>query len=310
VTASFDADGCMNAACATAAPGRSGESRRVTLWIGTSGWQYNHWRGRLYPRGLPTAAWFERYAEAFDTVELNVTFYRQPRPAVFEGWARRAPEGFLFAVKASRFLTHIRRLREPGDSVDRLMEGASRLGVHLGPVLVQLPPDMPAEPGRLEETLAAFPPDVRVAVEPRHGSWFSEEVRAVLRRHGAALCWADRRGPRTPVDPGWATAPWGYARFHSGSAAPRGCYGEQALRRWLDRLRSAWADPTADVFLYWNNDPLGCAPRDAAWFAELARARGLDVTRAPNRHGLPVGMVPGGAAMPLPPRREQRGSMP
>ena len=261
----------------------------MVLWIGTSGWQYAHWRGRLYPRGLPTSAWFDRYAEAFDTVELNVTFYRQPRPAVFEGWARRAPEGFLFAVKASRFLTHVRRLREPRDSVDRLMEGASRLGSHLGPVLVQLPPDMPAEPARLAETLAAFPPGVRVAVEPRHRSWFGDEVRDVLRRHDAALCWADRRGPRTPVDPGWATAPWGYARFHAGGAAPAGCYGEVALGRWLERIRSAWPAATADAFLYWNNDGGGCAPRDAAWFAELARARGLEVTRAPDRHDLPVG---------------------
>jgi uncharacterized protein YecE (DUF72 family) len=234
-------------------------------------------------------AWFDRYIETFDTVELNVTFYRQPRPAVFEAWARRAPDGFRFAVKASRFLTHIKRLREPRDSVDRLMEGASRLGSHLGPVLVQLPPDMPAEPGRLEETLAAFPRDIRVAVEPRHGTWFSDEVQAILRRHGAALCWADRRGPRTPTDAGWATADWGYVRFHAGSALPPGCYGEVALGRWLERIRSAWPAEAADVFLYWNNDGRGCAPRDAAWFAELARARRLDVTRAPDRHDLPVG---------------------
>ena len=120
-------------------PGASGEIPGVTLWIGTSGWQYAHWRGKLYPRELPMAKWFDRYIEAFDTVELNVTFYRQPRPQVFEAWARRAPEGFLFAVKASRFLTHIQRLREPRDSVERLMEGASRLGVTRAPD----PDDMP-----------------------------------------------------------------------------------------------------------------------------------------------------------------------
>jgi uncharacterized protein YecE (DUF72 family) len=261
----------------------------VPIWIGTSGWQYRHWRGKLYPNGLPMDRWFDRYAEAFDTVELNVTFYRQPRPEVFEAWARRAPEGFLFAVKASRFLTHIRRLREPRDSVDRLMEGASRLGPHLGPILVQLPPDMPAEPARLADTLAAFPRDVRVAVEPRHASWFTEEVRILLRERNAALCWADRRGPRTPTDGAWATAPYGYVRFHTGQASPRGCYGDVALRRWLERIRAAWPDDAADVFLYWNNDHRGCAPRNAARFAELAADSGPVVTRAPRPEELPVG---------------------
>ena len=260
----------------------------MPLRIGTSGWQYRHWRDRLYPRGLPMDRWFDRYAEYFDTVELNVTFYRQPRPAVFEGWARRAPAGFLFAVKASRFLTHMRRLRDPADSVRRLMDGAARLGDHLGPILVQLPPDMAAESGRLSETLAAFPPEVRVTVEPRHASWFSPEIQGILRDHGAALCWADRRGPRTPVEPDWATAPWGYVRFHGGSSLPPGCYGEVSLARWLERIRSTWPGE-ADVFLYWNNDHRGCAPRDAGLFASMARRTGLDVTRAPDPGSLRVG---------------------
>jgi uncharacterized protein YecE (DUF72 family) len=261
--------------------------RAMPLWIGTSGWQYRHWRGRLYESGLPQARWFDRYVESFDTVELNVTFYRQPRPAVFEGWARRAPEGFVFAVKASRFLTHVKRLREPQDSVDILLDGASRLGPHLGPILLQLPPDFEAEPGRLAETLGAFPPEIRVAVEPRHASWFTDEVRGVLREHRAALCWADRRGPKTPTDPEWATAPWGYVRFHTGAAA-RGCYGELSLRRWLDRIRAAWPDDR-DAFLYWNNDFWGCAPRDAGVFARLARAAGSTVTKAPDPARLQVG---------------------
>jgi uncharacterized protein YecE (DUF72 family) len=258
------------------------------LWIGTSGWQYRHWRGKLYPAGLPTERWFDRYAEVFDTVELNVTFYRQPRPAVFEAWARRAPRDFVFAVKASRFLTHIRRLREPRESVERLLEGASRLGTHLGPILVQLPPDMPAEPGRLAETLDAFPRHLAVAVEPRHASWFTPEVRDILRAREAALCWADRRGPRTPADPDWATAPWGYVRFHAGRASPPGCYGDDALATWLARIRAAW-QPGTDAFLYWNNDGRGCAPRDAGRFAALAARAGLPVTRAPRADVTPVG---------------------
>ena len=234
----------------------------MPIWIGTSGWQYRHWRGGLYPRDVAQAHWFDRYVESFDTVELNVTFYRQPKPEVFENWARRAPDGFLFAVKASRFLTHILRLRDPKASVDLLLEGATRLGSHLGPILLQLPPDMPVEVDRLAETLDAFPPEVRVALEPRHRSWFVEPVLEVLRSHGAALCWADRRRPLNPTDPGWATAPWGYVRFHSGTASPRGCYGERSLASWLQRISAAWS-PDQDVFAYWNNDFRGCAPRDA-----------------------------------------------
>lgn len=260
----------------------------MPIWIGTSGWQYRHWRGGLYPSGLAQTRWFDRYVEEFDTVELNVTFYRQPRPEVFEGWARRAPDKFLFAVKASRFLTHILRLRTPKDSVDMLLEGARRLGPHLGPVLLQLPPDMTVEIDRLEEALSAFPDDVRVAVEPRHRSWFAEPVLEVLRRHGAALCWADRRRPLNRTTTEWATADWGYVRFHNGTASPRGCYSERVLGNWLERITNAWR-PEQDVFAYWNNDFRGCAPRDAGTFARLAAAAGTPTTRAPDPGGLLVG---------------------
>ncbi len=263
----------------------------MSLWIGTSGWQYRHWRDRFYPGDVPTARWFDRYAEAFRTVELNVTFYRQPRPAVFEGWARRAPDGFLFAVKASRFLTHVKRLREPRDSVDILMDGASRLGEHLGPILLQLPPDLEAEPGRLAETLAAFPDGVRVAVEPRHRSWFegeaAERVRRTLTDAAAALCWADRRGPVTPE---WRTAAWGYLRFHGGTEPrrPASCYGEDALATWARRVREAFP-PDADVYAYFNNDHAGCALRDAGTFARLAHGAGLEPTSTPDPGTIPVG---------------------
>jgi uncharacterized protein YecE (DUF72 family) len=257
----------------------------MPLWIGTSGWQYRHWRGRLYPAGLPMDRWFDRYVEEFDTVELNVTFYRQPRPEVFEGWARRAPEGFLFAVKASRFLTHIRRLRDPRDSVERLLDGARRLGNHLGPILIQLPPDMAVEVERLEDTLGAFPPGLRLTVEPRHRSWFTPEVLATLERHDAALCWADRRGPLTPDVP---TADWGYVRFHSGRSRPPTCYTPEALARWVDRVGAA-LPASADVFAYFNNDPYGCATRDAGVFAAIARRRGLSPTKAPDPRTMPVG---------------------
>lgn len=256
----------------------------MPVWIGTSGWLYRHWRGRLYD-GMPQSKWFDAYVEAFDTVELNVTFYRQPKPEVFDGWARRVPDGFLYAVKASRFLTHIKRLREPRESVERLMEGASRLGPHLGPILIQLPPDMEIEVERLDETLGEFPKGVRLVVEPRHKSWFSDELYTVLRRHGAALCWADRRRPLTPDV---VTSDWGYIRFHSGLASPRGCYREGELEGWVARITRGWS-PESDVFAFFNNDYHGCAPRDAGTFGLIVASAGLTPTRAPDPETLPVG---------------------
>ena len=258
----------------------------MTLWIGTSGWQYRHWRERFYPRGLPMDRWLDRYAEAFATVELNVTFYRQPRPEVFERWAGRVPDGFLFAVKASRFLTHVKRLRDPADSVEFLLEGARRLGPHLGPVLLQLPPDLEVDVERLDETLSAFPDDVRVALEPRHRSWFVEDVRSVLARHGAALCLADRHRVLTPD---WATADWGYVRFHGGNALPPSCYRTGALEAWAARVASLWPAAGADVFAYFNNDHGGCALRDSGSFARLAVDAGLAPTAAPDPTSIPVG---------------------
>lgn len=258
----------------------------MALWIGTSGWQYAHWRERFYPRGLPTDRWLERYAESFRTVELNVTFYRQPRPAVFEAWARRVPDDFLFAVKASRFLTHVKRLRDARDSVDYLLDGARRLGPHLGPVLLQLPPDLQVDLESLEGALAAFPAGIQVAVEPRHRSWFVDPVREVLERHGAALCLADRHRVLTPE---WATAPWGYVRFHGGNAVPRSCYLDRALESWADRLARLWPDASATVFAYFNNDHSGCALRDAGTFARLAAEDSLEPTLVPDPTSIQVG---------------------
>jgi uncharacterized protein YecE (DUF72 family) len=256
------------------------------LYVGTSGWQYRHWRGRFYPRELPARAWLEHYAERFSTVEINNTFYRLPPRETFETWARRFPRDFTVVIKASRYLTHVKRLREPAEPVERMLAHAAPLGARLGPLLVQLPPDLRAEPARLDETLAAFPPPVRVAVEPRHDSWWTDDVRAVLERHGAALCLADR-GSRL-VTPSWRTASWGYVRFHFGRAQPHGCYGRAALERWVERLCETYG-PDDDVFVFFNNDMEGCAIRDAVVFARLAAAHGLHPTRTPDLAEAPVG---------------------
>ncbi|MFC4535641.1 DUF72 domain-containing protein [Sphaerisporangium dianthi] len=249
------------------------------LLVGTSGWQYRHWRDVLYPEGLPQRVWLERYAGCFGTVENNNAFYRLPSRETFEGWRERTPGGFVMAVKASRFLTHVKRLKEPEEPVRRLMDAAEGLGPKLGPILLQLPPTLRAEPERLDACLARFPRHVRVAVEPRHPSWWSDEVRDVLTAHGATLCWADVLG--RPVTPLWRTAGWGYVRLHQGRARPWPAYGETSLRSWLHRLTDAWPDDH-DVYVYFNNDPNGAAVRDAVRFAALAHAEGHPVTPTPS----------------------------
>ena len=224
----------------------------MPVLVGTSGWQYRDWRGRLYPQKLAQARWLEHYAERFATVESNNAFYRLPEPATFAAWAERTPPGFVMAVKASRYLTHIKRLRDPE---------------------------------ALARTLRAFPPGVRVAVEPRHDSWWTDQVRDLLASHGAALCLADSPQRHTPV---WRTADWTYLRLHQGTAAPRPCYDRAALAAWARRLADL-VGPDADAYVYFNNDPGGCAVRDAVWFAEEAIAAGLHPTRVPSLEEAPVG---------------------
>lgn len=244
----------------------------MALVVGTSGWQYADWRGVLYPDGMPTRSWLEHYAGAFPTVEVNSAFYRLPERTVFARWRQQTPDGFVMAVKVSRYLTHVRRLGDAAGPVARLVDRAAGLGDRLGPYLLQLPPDLRADPDRLDACLAAFPADARVAVEPRHVSWWTDDVRRVLERRGAALCWSDRGGrPRAPL---WRTAGWGYLRLHEGTAAPRPSYGRRALGTWLDRVDAAWPGARrADVFVYCNNDAGGAAVRNARTLVRMAGNR-------------------------------------
>lgn len=260
----------------------------MTLLIGTSGWQYRDWRGVLYPAGTAQRRWLEEYARRFATVENNSSFYRLAATETFADWRARTPEDFVMTVKASRYLTHIRRLRDPEEPVHRLMSRAVEgLGDRLGPVLLQLPTGFPAHVDALDACLRCFPDGVRVAVELRHSSWWAAErqVRPVLERHGSTLCWADR-GSR-PVTPLWRTADWGYLRLHEGAATPWPRYGRQALRAWAGRLADAWGD-REDVYVYFNNDPGAAAVLDAVDFARYARQAGRSTTRTPGR--LPAGV--------------------
>ena len=260
----------------------------MAIRIGTSGFIYDHWRGRFYP---PTArgSELELYARSFDTVELNVTFYRMPPSSTFRSWAARVPDDFVFAVKASRYLTHVRRLREPNEPVAFLMERAGELGSHLGPILLQLPPDMPVDLDRLSATLEAFPCSARIAFEPRHSSWFTEGLRQLLTEHNVALCLADRRGPLMPA---WRTADWGYLRFHAGRARPASCYTEPALAAWAATTRELYGSRST-VFAYFNNDHSGCALRDAAVYGRRLADEGVEVAQQPD---VPLDVVQAAAA--------------
>lgn len=249
----------------------------MPVLVGTSGWQYRDWRGRFYPERLAQGRWLEHYASRFATVESNNAFYRLPEPDTFAAWSARTPEDFVMAVKASRFLTHVKRLRDPQEPVRRLLEHAGHLGGKLGPVLLQLPPSLQADAGLLRATLECFPAGVRVAVEPRHPSWFGDRIMDLLRELGAALCLADRARQRSPV---WRTAGWTYLRLHEGTAMPRPCYGRRALATWAETLAGTWGS-AADAYVYLNNDRGGCAVRDAAQFAVEARRAGLHPTRTP-----------------------------
>jgi uncharacterized protein YecE (DUF72 family) len=267
----------------------------MALRIGTSGFDYKHWRGPFYPPSLAAEDRLAFYTRRFDAVELNVTFYRMPAADAFRRWAAIADEAdaqrgeraaehapadgaepsstagpeadlrepFLFAVKASRYLTHVRRLLHPKAPVEYLMERAELLGRHLGPVLLQLPPDMRIELDRLAETLEAFG-EARVAVEPRHESWFVPDLESLLSRRHAALCLSDRRGIKGAV---WRTADWTYLRFHESGAKPPPCYSDPELRAWARRIREGWPRPQGVAFF--NNDALACAVRDAARFRDL-----------------------------------------
>jgi uncharacterized protein YecE (DUF72 family) len=258
----------------------------MPLLIGTSGWQYRDWRDdNFYPPRLPAARWLEYYATVFPTVENNGTFYRLAKPETFAEWRARTPPGFLMAIKASRYLTHIRRLRDPAEPVQRLMASAVQLGDRLGPVLLQLPPNLAADHNALDKCLTEFArpapraahpggSPLRVCVEFRHESWWTDQTKELLSRHGAALCWSDRLS--RPLNPLWRTADWGYLRLHEGAAQPWPRYGARALRTWADRISDTWpAD--ADVFAYFNNDQNAAAPADAATLVGLAVKLGLPV---------------------------------
>jgi uncharacterized protein YecE (DUF72 family) len=240
------------------------------ILVGTSGWQYRDWRGRLYPKELPQRRWLEHFSARFPTVEVNNTFYNLPTEETFVRWREETTPRFVFAVKASRFITHIRRLRDAREAVALFWQRARRLGSKLGPVLFQLPPNFPADVERLAAFLRVLPRSMRAAFEFRHPTWVTDEVHAMLDRAGCALVLADR--PRARIRE-VVTGGWSFVRFHQGNQAGPD-YTRTKLRRWAERLDAL---PSRETWVYFNNDPTGAAVRDAVALTDLLRKRGVDV---------------------------------
>jgi uncharacterized protein YecE (DUF72 family) len=230
---------------------------------------YKDWRGIVYPQELPQRLWFEHYTTLFDTVEINNTFYRLPPPETVEAWAAQAPAGFVYAAKLGQFGSHRMKLRDAASWLPNHLDRVERLGPSLGPTLVQLPPRWKRNAERLEEFFLAAPPRLRWAVELREPSWLHDEVFAVLRKHGAALCIHDLL-----ADHPWElTADWTYVRFHGPQALKRkywGRYGEKRLEPIAARLDEL-LDRGNDVYAYFNNDYQGHAVKDALWLCDRLR---------------------------------------
>jgi len=263
---------------ATGIRSRHASSRHVVpgaLRVGCSGWQYRHWRGEFYPADLPQARWFEYYASRFDTVEINNSFYRLPERATFAEWARRAPLTFEFAVKASRFLTHMKKLKDPEDPLGRFFDNARQLGSRFGPVLYQLPPRWPVNVERLEIFLRALPRGYRHTIEFREPSWYDPRVYELLRRHDVALCLHDMQGSASGK---LVVGPFIYVRFHFGTQKYGGRYADNRLDEWAEWLAARAADGL-HVFAYFNNDAGGHAPRDAVRLRQKIGALSAAVSR-------------------------------
>jgi uncharacterized protein YecE (DUF72 family) len=233
--------------------------KRGKLHIGTSGYQYDHWTGVLYPGGLKKKDRFACYAEHFDTVEINNTFYNLPKPETFDDWKDAAPEGFTYALKFSRYGSHIKRLKDPEEPIERFLEGADRLGATLGPILVQLPPHWHCNLERLQGFLEAAPGTYRWVIEVRDPSWLGDEVYEALSKHDVALCVHDM----LPDHPRVPTASFVYLRFHGTGEGYSGSYTPQFLTAEAKRIEADLGSGR-DVYAYFNNDTEGHAVRNAA----------------------------------------------
>ncbi|HEX4165206.1 MAG TPA: DUF72 domain-containing protein [Bryobacteraceae bacterium] len=229
------------------------------IWIGTSGWHYKHWLGNFYPPRLASSRMLAHYVEKFDTVELNNTFYKLPTPTSLMDWRDSTPPHFHFAVKGSRFLTHMKKLKNAEDGLRRFLNAVEVLGPKLGPILFQLPPNWELDFDRLAAFLAILPRYHRCAFEFRNITWNTPQIYDLLAQYNAAYCIFDLAGYLSPVH---VTANFAYIRLHGPGGKYQGSYSDPALRKWAQKIR-AWDKKLAAVYVYFDNDDSGYAPKDA-----------------------------------------------
>jgi uncharacterized protein YecE (DUF72 family) len=239
------------------------------LHIGTSGWHYRHWVGPFYPAGMEPAAFLGCYGRKFRSVEINNSFYRLPDRTTLAAWREATPEDFVFACKASRIITHLKKLKDPRETTRRFFDTVTELGEKLGPILFQLPPHWRADAERLGQFLAVLPQEFRIAFEFRDASWFASPIFRLLERHGAACCAYDLDGRQSPVR---ITADFAYIRLHGPDGPYRGSYDGRTLGGWARRL-SGWRRSGLDAYCYFDNDEAGYAAGDALRLSRMLAAR-------------------------------------
>ena len=241
--------------------------RRPQILIGTSGWSYKHWKGTFYPKHLKISDQFSYYNSIFNTVEVNNSFYRLPAKSVFEKWKDESIPDFTFAVKGSRFITHMKKLKDPQQSFALFFDRIVALGEKLGPVLFQLPPKWRVNPQRLLDFLKIIPDQLRCAFEFREPSWYNEEIASMLRKFNCAFCIYELDGH---LSPRWITADFTYIRLHGPGGKYEGSYDDTALKSWAQEI-ALWADDGLDEFVYFENDQHGFAPANAQKLKEMCK---------------------------------------
>lgn len=241
------------------------------IHIGTSGWHYKHWAGTFYPENLRPKDYTSYYARFFRTVEINNTFYKLPSAATFAAWRQSVPDDFVFAVKASRYMTHMKKLLDPQEPLSRFFGSANALAHKLGPVLFQLPPGWHVNADRLRRFLALLPPHQKYSFEFRHGSWYTEEILGLLRKQNVAFCIYELDGHLSPLH---VTASFVYVRLHGPEGKYSGSYPEEALQQWAQRC-SDWQQQGLEVYLYFDNDQLGYAAFNALRLKEILKQKQL-----------------------------------
>ncbi|HVW87423.1 MAG TPA: DUF72 domain-containing protein [Bryobacteraceae bacterium] len=244
----------------------------MEIRIGTSGWHYKHWLGPFYPEKLPASKMLAWYAGQFDTVELNTTFYRLPPEPAVDSWRDDTSHGFLFAAKASRFITHMKKLKDPEQSLERYFERVDRLRGKLGPIVFQLPPNWQVDLYRFDEFLKHLPRRHRYAFEFRNETWNDDAVLSLMREHRVAYCIFDLAGYQSPFT---VTADFVYVRLHGPDGKYQGCYSDAELNDWASRMQE-WGRSGLSVYVYFDNDDSGYAPMNALSLrrkVEMARAQ-------------------------------------